>query len=315
MSLFDLFRGFFGVPGGGHDRGEGRRDPFFDGMTHDDDDDDDEEEDGIYFDGSQGGGGQQDLFDNQWRFGFSMGPNGVRIQEPEMFGQFFREMEIFSQLGRYDGQFGVGQFGVTSIEAPLSQDRSEKGGGGSSGNSLRDFMLKGPNDCPCGSTGLPSGPSEGPRVDKNPPSGGPCFPNTPFDYWTPFSKFNDSWRGRLQRGQKQEPKADRDLDSQVSFGGLDQILAPPAWSSTQPKMRSYFQSVTVTKVVKPDGSVEERRTVQDGQGNEETTVTYIGGREGVQDQSGPLLPPGGTHPFLEMHDDLSLFSKFFGGRR
>ena len=89
------------------------RDPFFDGMTHDDDDDD-EEEDGIYFDGSQGGGGQQDLFDNQWRFGFSMGPNGVRIQEPEMFGQFFREMEIFSQLGRYDGQFGVGQFGRSS---------------------------------------------------------------------------------------------------------------------------------------------------------------------------------------------------------
>ncbi|XP_038822085.1 HCLS1-associated protein X-1 isoform X3 [Salvelinus namaycush] len=300
MSLFDLFRGFFWVPGGGHDRGEGRRDPFFDGMTHDDDDD--EEEDGLYFDGSQGGGGQQDLFDNQWRFGFSMGPNGVRIQEPEMFGQFFREMEILSQLGRYDG--------VPSIEAPLSQDRSEKGGGGSSsGNSLRDFMLKGPNDCPCGSTGLPSGPSGEPRVDKNPPSGGPCFPNAP------FSKFNDIWRGRLQRGQKQEPKADRDLDSQVSLGGLDQILAPPAGSSTQPKMRSYFQSVTVTKVVKPDGSVEERRTVQDGQGNEETTVTYIGGREGVQDQAGPLLPPGGTHPFSEMHDDLSLFSKFFGGRR
>ncbi|XP_055731821.1 HCLS1-associated protein X-1 isoform X1 [Salvelinus fontinalis] len=300
MSLFDLFRGFFWVPGGGHDRGEGRRDPFFDGMTHDDDDD--EEEDGLYFDGSQGGGGQQDLFDNQWRFGFSMGPNGVRIQEPEMFGQFFREMEILSQLGRYDGQFGV-----PSIEAPLSQDRSEKSGGGSSsGNSLRDFMLKGPSDFPCGSTGLPSGE---PRVDKNPPSGGPCFPNTP------FSKFNDIWRGRLQRDQKQEPKADRDLDSQVSLGGLDQILAPPAGSSTQPKMHSYFQSVTVTKVVKPDGSVEERRTVQDGQGNEETTVTYIGGREGVQDQAGPLLPPGGTQPFSEMHDDLSLFSKFFGGRR
>uniref|UniRef100_A0A4W5N1S3 HCLS1 associated protein X-1 n=1 Tax=Hucho hucho TaxID=62062 RepID=A0A4W5N1S3_9TELE len=299
MSLFDLFRGFFGVPGGGHDRGEGRRDPFFDGMTHDDDDD--EEEDGLYFDGSQGGGGQQDPFDDQWRFGFSMGPNGVRIQEPEMFGQFFREMEIFSQLGRFDG--------VPSIEAPRSQDRSEKGGGGSSGNSLRDFMLKGPNDCPHGPTGLPSGPSGGPRVDKNPPSGDPCFPNTPFDRWTPISKFNDIWRG------KQEPKADRDLDSQVSSEGLDQILAPPAWSSTQPKMRSYFQSVTVTKVVKPDGSVEERRTVQDGQGNEETTVTYIGGREGVQDQAGPLLPPGGTHPFSEMHDHLSLFSKFFGGRR
>ncbi|KAK6327248.1 hypothetical protein J4Q44_G00028930 [Coregonus suidteri] len=312
MSVFDLFRGFFGVPGG-HYRGEGRRDPFFEGMTHDDDD---EEEDGIYFDDSQGGGGQQDPFDDQWRFGFSMGPNGVRIQEPEVFGQVFREMEeIFSQLGRFDGQFGAGQFGVPSIEAPTPQDRPERGGGGSSGNSLRDFMLKGPNDCPRGPTGLPSGPSGGPGVDKSPPSGGPFSPNTPFDRWTPFSKFNDIWRGRLQRGQEQEPKADRDLDSQVSSGGLDQVLAPPAWSPTQPKKRSFYQSVTVTKVVKPDGSVEERRTVQDCQGNEETTVTYIGGREGVQDQAGPLLPPGGTHPFSDMHDDLSLFSKFFGGRR
>ncbi|XP_038585344.1 uncharacterized protein LOC119910660 [Micropterus salmoides] len=41
MSVFDLFRGFFGVPGGHY---RGRRDPFFDAMTHDDDDEDDDDE-------------------------------------------------------------------------------------------------------------------------------------------------------------------------------------------------------------------------------------------------------------------------------
>lgn len=45
-----------------------------------------------------------------------------------------------------------------------------------------------------------------------------------------------------------------DLDSAVSSGGLDQILTPPAGQiPNQPSTRSFFQSVTVTKVVKPDG--------------------------------------------------------------
>lgn len=45
-----------------------------------------------------------------------------------------------------------------------------------------------------------------------------------------------------------------DLDSAVSTGGLDQILSPPAGQTpNQPRPRSFFQSVTVTKVVKPDG--------------------------------------------------------------
>ncbi|KAG9355292.1 hypothetical protein JZ751_000130 [Albula glossodonta] len=66
-----------------------------------------------------------------------------------------------------------------------------------------------------------------------------------------------------------------DLDSRVSSEGLDQILTPdrPSPAPSRPNTRSFFQSVTVTKVVKPDGTVEERRTVRDGQGNEETTVT------------------------------------------
>ncbi|XP_019905571.2 HCLS1-associated protein X-1 isoform X2 [Esox lucius] len=274
-------------------------------MTHDDDDE--EDDDGMYFDRFQGGVGQTDQFDDQWRFGFSFGPNGVRVQEPEVFGHVFRGMEeIFSQLGRLDGQFGPGHFGVPSVEEPM--ERPDGGGRGSSGNPLRDFMLKSPDDSHRMPTGPPYGPSGGPRNYDSPPSGGSCFPKT----WTPFSKFSDIWKGGLRGGQEQEPKADRDMDSQVSSEGLDQILTPP--STTQPKTRSFFQSITVTKVVKPDGSVEERRTVRDGQGNEETTVTRTGGREEVQDQAVSLLQPGGTSPSLDMQDDLSLFSKFFGGK-
>lgn len=45
-----------------------------------------------------------------------------------------------------------------------------------------------------------------------------------------------------------------DLDFIVSSKGLDQILTPPAGQApNEPRTRSFFQSVTVTKVVKPDG--------------------------------------------------------------
>ncbi|XP_067112001.1 HCLS1-associated protein X-1 [Osmerus mordax] len=310
MSVFDLFRGFFGVPGG-HYSGEGRRDPFFDGMTHDDDDDEEDDEDGgFYHDGFRGA--QQDPFDDAWRFGFSFGPNGMRMDEPQVFREVFRQMEeIFSQLGGLDRQHGAENFGFPSIQSPPPQDTPGRGGS-SSGNTLRDFMLKSSDDAP---QRPPSGPPREPRNDDNPPSGSPHYPSTPFKHWTPFSKFNDIWRGGPQGGQE-ERKEDRDLDSQVSSGGLDQILTPPPTRTpSQPKTRSFFQSVTVTKVVKPDGSVEERRTVRDGQGNEETTVTRSGAPgsvEGTQDHPRAHLP-GDQHPFSSMQDDISLFSKFFGG--
>ncbi|KAM3858371.1 HCLS1-associated protein X-1 [Diretmus argenteus] len=307
MSVFDLFRGFFGVPGS-HFGGEGRRDPFFDGMTHDDDDDDDEDEDGFRYDGYQED--QRDPFDNAWRFGFSFGPDGMRIQEPAGFGQVFREMEeIFSQLGRWERQPGSGHFGVPGVMPP-PHERPERGGGGSSGNSLRDFMLKHPDDL---RKEPRAGPPGEPRNDGTPPSGLPNLPGSPFG-WTPFSKFHDIWR---QRGPEDERREDRDLDSAVSSSGLDQILTPaPTQPPSQPRTRSFFQSVTVTKVVKPDGTVEERRTVRDGQGNEKTTVTrsgHPGTPEGHDGQSGPVTPPGVQRPFCDMQDDDSLFSKFFGG--
>lgn len=303
MSVFDLFRGFFGVPGGHY---RGRRDPFFDAMTHEEDDDDEDEEEGFFHDGFRGD--PQDPFDSALRFGFSFGPDGMRIQEPPVFGHVLREMEeIFSQLGRWDGQPESGHFGVPSIMPP--QDRAERGGGGSSGNPLRDFMLKSPD------SNQQSGTSREPTND-GPPSYESQVPSSPFHGWTPFSKFNDIWKRGPQKAPEEECKEDRDLDSAVSSRGLDQILTPPASQApSQPRTRSFFQSVTVTKVVKPDGTVEERRTVRDGQGNEETTVTRSGGPgtlEGPDHQTGPAIS-GGQNPFSDMRDDDSLFSKFFGG--
>lgn len=64
-------------------------------MTHEEDEDDEE---GGFYDGFHRE--QQDPFDGTWRFGFSVGPDGMRFQEPPAFGQIFREMEeIFSQFG------------------------------------------------------------------------------------------------------------------------------------------------------------------------------------------------------------------------
>ena len=51
-----------------------------------------------------------------------------------------------------------------------------------------------------------------------------------------------------------------DLDSAVSSGGLDKILTPrPSETPSQPRSRSYFQSVIVSKVVKPDGVRDNAR--------------------------------------------------------
>ncbi|XP_039875889.1 HCLS1-associated protein X-1 isoform X1 [Simochromis diagramma] len=302
MSVFDLFRGFFGVPGGHY---RGRRDPFFDAMTHDDDEDEDDE-DGFHYDGFSGE--QQDPFDSAWRFGFSFGPDGMRIQDPPMFGHVLREMEeIFSQLGRWEGHPESGRFDVPHImPPPPSQDRAERGRGSSSGNPLRDFMLKYPDSDT-------QQRSREPRGDHR-----PSYESPEFHGRTPFSRFNDIWRHKTPQ---EEHKGDRDLDSAVSSDGLDQLLTPPAGQApNQPRTRSFFQSVTVTKVVKPDGSVEERRTVRDGQGNEETTVTRSGGSGisgGPDHSNGPVLQgqpvSSDPHRFSDLRDDGSLFSRFFGG--
>lgn len=304
MSVFDLFRGFFGVPGG-HYRGDGRRDPFFDGMIHEDDDDEDDDS-GFHQDDFNRR--HWDPFDEALRFGFNFGPGGMRFEEPQLFGQIFRDMEeIFDSLGRFDERRGFGHRGAPSIEAPPPQEGGEKGRrqAGSS-NTIRDFMLKSPDSSPY-TPPLPP-PSEAPK-DRDFSS--PQVPSSHFPQWRPFSKFHDLWKDGLLNPKEGEKKEDGDLDSQVSSGGLDQILIP---APSQPKIRSTFKSVSVTKVVKPDGSVEERRTVRDSEGNEETTVTISGPgvRNGPQDQSGPLMP-GGLNPSIDMQDFSSVFSKFFRG--
>lgn len=208
-------------------------------MTHDDDDDDEDEEDGFYYDGFRGD--QQDPFDSAWRFGFSFGPDGMRIQEPPAFGHVLREMEeIFSQLGHWEGQSESGQagmkpepwpctslllfgivgsglynhiltkgpssgqdrvltqsgdlfhfrfslylpslLGVPRAMLPPPQDRRERGERRSSGNPLRDLMLKSHDDDP---QGPQARSSVEPRNDGHPSHE---FPSSPFYGWTPFSK-------------------------------------------------------------------------------------------------------------------------------
>lgn len=273
-------------------------------MTHDDEDDDDEDYADAYEDHGWspphgGDDGGDDPFDNALRFGFSFGPSGMRIDEPPVFGQVLRDMEeIFSQLGRFEEQHGV---------MPPSQEwPGENRQRSTSGNALRDSMLKSGVDDPQ----RPRGPAGPPRDPVSPSV--PRFPSSPFHGRSPFSKFND-----ISKQECPERREDGDLDSAVSSGGLDQILTPPpSQLPSQPRSRSYFQSVIVTKVVKPDGSVEERRTVRDGQGNEETTVTRSGAAGNTElpgDRDPPPGPGGGGRLFSDLRDDSSVFSRFFGG--
>jgi len=72
---------------------------------------DDNDEDGFSYDSIRAD--QQDPLDGAWRFGFSGRPDGMRMQEPPVFGQVLRDMEeIFSMLGRQEGQPESGHFGM-----------------------------------------------------------------------------------------------------------------------------------------------------------------------------------------------------------
>lgn len=86
-------------------------------MTHDDEEDEEEEEEGgLFYDA----GDRADPFDSALRFGFSFGPDGMRIQEPPAFGHVLREMEeIFSQLGGWEGHSHPGLFGIKPVVLAL----------------------------------------------------------------------------------------------------------------------------------------------------------------------------------------------------
>uniref|UniRef100_A0A8C5VZT5 HCLS1-associated protein X-1 n=1 Tax=Microcebus murinus TaxID=30608 RepID=A0A8C5VZT5_MICMU len=76
----------------------------------------------------------------------------------------------------------------------------------------------------------------------------------------PFHRFHDIWP------VTPHPRAreDNDVDFQVSQEGLGLVL--------QPQPKSYFKSISVTKITGPDGIVEEHRTVVDSEGQTETTA-------------------------------------------
>ncbi|XP_025936618.1 HCLS1-associated protein X-1 [Apteryx rowi] len=157
---------------------------------------------------------------------------------PEHFG-FGGFEELLRDVGELLGAFGGAGAGPPQ---PFGLPLPSPGEDGV-GRPLRDSMLKHP-DGPA--------PPEGPGAAREPA-------RRP---WRPFLGREDP--------QPAPPglKEDQDLDSQVSSAGLGTILQPD-----EPKPRSYFQSVSITKVTLPDGAVEERRTVQDSQGRRETTVT------------------------------------------
>lgn len=167
------------------------RDPFFEAMTHDDDDDANEED--TFFDGFHRD--QRGPSDDTWRFGSSVGPGAMRFHVPPEFGQILREMEeIFSQFGHTGmnsphklvqemiltkGSKKYGIFlGVPAL--PPHGDKRE----GSSGNPLRDFMLKSPDS----DSQRPQRPSREPRHGAPPSEKSPVSPHSTFPGWRPFSQ-------------------------------------------------------------------------------------------------------------------------------
>ncbi|XP_055552779.1 HCLS1-associated protein X-1 isoform X1 [Falco cherrug] len=254
MSFYDVFRGFFGFPGRHRPR-----DPLFGGTAWDEEEEEDDD------------GPAPPQPPHDFAFGFGFSPDGTR-------GAF---EELFRDMGELLGVFG-GSWArpPPPLEPPLPGPSE-----GSAGRPLRDSMLKQP-DAPSAVPGGPEGARDPPRPwrpflgvgEGSAISGsaavgachrgvGPCVPATGC-----FASPSPARGFALQLDDAPPaspgPKEDQDLDSHVSSAGLGTILKPD-----EPKSRSYFQSVSVTKVTLPDGAVEERRTVQDSQGRRETTVT------------------------------------------
>lgn len=67
---------------------------------------------------------------------------------------------------------------------PPPQDRGEPGTRGSTGNPLRDFMLKSPDS----DSQRPRGPFREPKHDAHPPEKSPISPHSPFHGWSLFSQ-------------------------------------------------------------------------------------------------------------------------------
>ncbi|XP_063172923.1 HCLS1-associated protein X-1 [Candoia aspera] len=269
MSVFDLFRGFFGF------RGERRTpDPFWGAFTRDDEDEDDEDdEDDLGF-------RENHFSPDGFSFGFTFEPGGIHFDDHFGFEQLFQDFNnFFSDVGARSLPPPSFEFPCPETPSPPAGHPLEKG------QTLRDSMLKCPD-------------SHRPGVEEG--------PNPPISERRPWPPFRGLPETQLDTADlKDSPKEDGDLDSQVTSKGL-QVILPPA----QP--RSYFKSVSVTKVVAPDGTVEERRTVRDSQGHEETVVTRSRGESTLGPDDGPRHPaPFSSRQDGDMSDTDSILNTFF----
>ncbi|XP_011314801.1 HCLS1-associated protein X-1 [Fopius arisanus] len=76
------------------------------------------------------------------------------------------------------------------------------------------------------------------------------------------------------------PKCDEDLDGKVDLKDFSRVwngTAEPEGELTSPqpfKFRSFGQSIVSQTIRRPDGSIEERRTTKDNEGNSETIVKH-----------------------------------------
>uniref|UniRef100_A0A8D1BRZ0 HCLS1-associated protein X-1 n=1 Tax=Sus scrofa TaxID=9823 RepID=A0A8D1BRZ0_PIG len=223
MSLFDLFRGFFGFS-----RPRSHRDPFFGGMTRDEDEDDEEEE-ATWSQGSSRFEGPQPP--EEFGFGFSFSPGGgMRFHDNFGFDDLVRDFNsIFSEMGAWTLPSRPPELPGPEIETP-GERRQE-------GQTLRDSMLKYPD-------------SHQPRIfggglESDAKTESPK-PVPDWDSQRPFHRFDDMWPVT----PSSRAREDNDLDSQVSQEGLGPVL--------QPQPKSYFKSISVTKITKPDGVSWER---------------------------------------------------------
>lgn len=204
------------------------------------------------------------------------------FSDPFGFEDFFRDFnELFTDLGSI----------IRDVPRLPGTQPPARGSAGSGTGSLRDFMLKYPD-------------SHLPRDQTPPPQRpdtreGPDRPSLP-SRWREDDAVTD---------RPGDTKQDKILDSEVSSRGLDSVLRPPPPSS------SYFRSVSVSKVLTPDGTVEERRTIRDSEGNTTTTVTVTRGDQVIsggtsdpsRDEKDSTLVPHRSPP--DLSDSQTILSR------
>ncbi|XP_069507949.1 HCLS1-associated protein X-1 [Ambystoma mexicanum] len=217
------------------------RNPFFGGIAHDEDEADGEDDEGQgYPFGSR----------PHESFGFSFGPGGSHFHGSFGFEEIFQDFhKLFTDVDKWM---------ASPLELPSAGEYPVDRG---RGRSLRDTMLKDPDgDLHKGSKGTLAPEEELKNIPgfRTPERGMP---------WRPFGRIGDVWKVPPHI-RKDIAKEDKDLDLEVSSEGIDHVLKP-----SDPEMRSFFKSVSVTKVMGPDGTIEEHRTVKDSQGKIETTVS------------------------------------------